>query len=123
MTLTFLTQPLDAGYCGIDGKGVMKINDVVGFNIIFQCKRYKETVSPHHVRDFGGTMQRRADKGLMITTGRFTKESRREAVRDGVPPIEPIDGERPVSLFEKYGLGLKPKTVYDVVPDFFDNYR
>jgi len=64
-------------------------------------------------------MQGRADKGLMITTGRFTKESRREAVRDGVPPIELVDGERLVFLFEKYGLGLKPKTVYDIVPVFF----
>lgn len=29
-----------------------------------------------------------------------------------------IDGERLVSLFEKYQLGLKPKTVYELVPEF-----
>jgi len=108
---------------GIDGTGVIKINEVVGFNIIFQCKKYQDSVSPHHVRDFRGTMQGRADKGIIITTGRFTAEARREAVRDGVPPIELIDGERLVALFEKYGLGLKPKVVYDLVPDFFDNYK
>lgn len=108
---------------GIDGTGVIKVNDVVGFNIIFQCKRYKDAVVPHHVRDFRGTMQGRADKGIIITTGRFTPEAKREAVRDGVPPIELIDGERLVILFEKYKLGLKPKMVNDVVPDFFDNYK
>jgi restriction system protein len=108
---------------GIDGTGVIKVNDVVGFNIIFQCKRYRDAVVPHHVRDFRGTMQGRADKGIIITTGRFTPESKKEAVRDGVPPIELIDGERLVTLFEKYKLGLKPKVVYDVVPDFFDNYK
>jgi len=102
---------------------VIKVNDVVGFNVIFQCKRYKDAVVPHHVRDFRGTMQGRADKGMIITTGRFTAESHREAIRDGVPPIELIDGERLVSLFEKYQLGLKPKVVYDVLPDFFDNYK
>jgi restriction system protein len=112
-----------AGDHGIDGTGVIKVNEVVGFNIIFQCKRYKDSVVPHHVRDFRGTMQGRADKGIIITTGRFTAEAKREAVRDGVPPIELIDGERLVSLFEKYKLGLKPKVVYDVVPDFFDNYK
>src|SRR5690606_5206440 len=32
---------------GIDGKGLVKLNDVVSLNIVFQCKRYKETVSPH----------------------------------------------------------------------------
>jgi restriction system protein len=86
-----------SGDQGIDGTGVIKINDVVGFNVIFQCKKYKEAVSPSHVRDFRGTMQGRADKGIIITTGRFTKEAKREAVRDGVPPIELIDGERLVS--------------------------
>jgi len=112
-----------AGDQGIDGTGVIKVNEVVGFNVIFQCKRYKDAVVPHHVRDFRGTMQGRADKGIIITTGRFTAEARREAVRDGVPPIELIDGERLVSLFEKYKLGLKPKVVYDVLPDFFENYK
>jgi restriction system protein len=112
-----------SGDQGVDGTGVIKVNEVVGFNIIFQCKRYKEAVSPHHVRDFRGTMQGRADKGIIITTGRFTSEAKREAIRDGVPPIELIDGEKLVSLFEKFKLGLKPRVVYDVVPDFFDNYQ
>ena len=112
-----------AGDQGIDGTGVIKVNEVVGFTIIFQCKRYKDSVIPHHVRDFRGTMQGRADKGIIITTGRFTSEAKKEAVRDGVPPIELIDGERLVSLFEKYQLGLKPKVVYDLVPDFFDNFK
>jgi restriction system protein len=112
-----------SGDQGIDGIGVIKLNDVVNFNIVFQCKRYREAVSPHYVRDFRGAMQGRADKGLIITTGRFTPEAKREASRDGVPPIELIDGERLVSLFEKYQLGLKPVTVYEIVPEFFENFE
>ena len=112
-----------SGDQGIDGIGVIKLNDVVNFNIVFQCKRYKEVVSPHHVRDFRGAMQGRADKGLIITTGRFTAEAKKEATRDGVPPIELIDGERLVSLFEKHALGLKPVTVYEIVPEFFKNFE
>lgn len=108
---------------GIDGTGLLRMNEVVSFTVIFQCKRFKESVSPNYIRDFRGTMQGRADKGIFITTGRFTSESKKEAKRDGVPPIELIDGEKLVNLFEKYELGLKPKTVYDVIPDFFDNFR
>jgi len=108
---------------GIDGVGIIKINEVVGFTVIFQCKRYKDLISPSYIRDFRGTMQGRADKGIFITTGRFSNESKKEAKRDGVPPIELIDGEKLVSLFEKYELGLKPKIVYDVIPDFFDNFK
>ncbi len=112
-----------SGDQGIDGIGVIKLNDVVNFNIVFQCKRYKEAVSPHYVRDFRGAMQGRADKGLIITTGRFTQEAKKEASRDGVPPIELIDGERLVSLFEKYQLGLRPVTVYEIIPEFFKNFE
>lgn len=108
---------------GIDGTGIIKLNEVVGFNLIFQCKRYKETISPHLIRDFRGAMQGRADKGLFITTGRFTSEARKEATRDGVPPIELIDGDRLVGLFEKYQLGLKPITVFEIIPSFFDNFK
>lgn len=108
---------------GIDGTGIIRLNDVISFTVIFQCKRFKETVSPSYIRDFRGTMQGRADKGIFLTTGRFTTESKKEAKRDGVPPIELIDGEKLVNLFEKYKLGLKPKLVYDVIPDFFDNFK
>ena len=49
--------------------------------------------------------------------------AQKEANRDGVPPIELIDGERQVSLFEKYELDLKPKTVYELVPEFFRSFE
>ena len=112
-----------SGDQGIDGKGIVKLNDVVSLNIVFQCKRYKETVSPHHVRDFRGAMQGRGEKGLIITTGRFTKEAKSEANRDGVTPIELIDGDRLIELFEKYQLGLKPVTVYEIDHDFFKGFN
>ncbi|MBP8114558.1 MAG: restriction endonuclease [Chitinophagaceae bacterium] len=111
-----------SGDQGIDGKGIVKLNDVVSLNLVFQCKRYKETVSPHHVRDFRGAMQGRGEKGLIITTGRFTKEAKNEASRDGVTPIELIDGDRLVELFEKHHLGLKPVTVFEIDNEFFKGF-
>ena len=112
-----------SGDQGIDGKGLVKLNDVVSLNIVFQCKRYKETVSPHHVRDFRGAMQGRGEKGLIITTGRFTKEAKNEANRDGVTPIELIDGDRLVELFEKHHLGLKPVIVFEIDHEFFKGFN
>jgi len=111
-----------SGDQGIDGIGLVKLNDVVSLNLVFQCKRYKDVVSPHYVRDFRGAMQGRGEKGLMISTGRFTKDAKKEANRDGVTPIELIDGERLVELFEKYELGLKPLTVYEIDNDFFKGF-
>ena len=68
-------------------------------------------------------MQGRGEKGLIITTGRFTKEAKSEASRDGVTPIELIDGNRLVELFEKYRLGLKPVTVFEIDHDFFRSFN
>lgn len=112
-----------SGDGGIDGIGVLELNAFVSFKVLFQCKRYKDSVGTSVVRDFRGAMMGRADKGLILTTGSFTSEARREAVRDGVPPIELVDGEKLVNLFEELELGLTPRTAYDVDDSFFGEYR
>lgn len=68
-------------------------------------------------------MAGRADKGIFITTGTFTAEARREASRDGVPPIELIDGEKLVDMLEKLELGLKPVKTFKIDDTFFDQFR
>lgn len=112
-----------SGDGGIDGHGTLQINPRLSFKVLFQCKKYAKSVSPSHVRDFRGAMAGRADKGIIITTGTFTTEARREASRDGVPPIELIDGEKLIDMLEKYQLGLSPTTSYEVNPGFFREYR
>ena len=112
-----------AGDGGIDGIGTLQVNPFVSFNVLFQCKRYQGTVTPSHVRDFRGAMMGRADKGIIITTGTFTLEAKKEARRDGVPPIELVDGDVLVDMFERLELGLIPKRTYDIDERFFDDYR
>jgi restriction system protein len=107
---------------GIDGIGVLKVNPFVTFKVLFQCKRYVGQVSSSEVRDFRGAMQGRADKGIILTTGTFSAEALKEAVRDGVPPIELVDGEQLVGLFEELELGLVPRKTYDVDPTFFSQF-
>ena len=65
----------------------------------------------------------RTDKGVILTTGSFTTEAQREAVRDGVPTIELIGGEELVELFEEFELGLKQKKVYVSDEDFFKEFQ
>jgi len=108
---------------GIDGIGTLQINPFVSFNVLFQCKRYQGAVNPSQVRDFRGAMMGRADKGLIITTGTFTLEAKKEARRDGVPPIELVDGDILVDMFEKLELGLIPKRDFDIDEKFFEEYK
>jgi restriction system protein len=112
-----------SGDGGIDGFGMLQVNPLVSFKVLFQCKRYKDTVVPSQVRDFRGAMSGRADKGIIITTGTFTAEAKREATRDGAPPIELIDGEKLIDLLEKLELGLRPVATFEIEHHFFDEFK
>lgn len=107
---------------GIDGYGVLELNPFVSFKVLFQCKRYKGSVSRSQVGDFRNAMIGRAEKGIILTTGTFTREAEKEASRDGAPPIELVDGKKLVEMFEKVELGLKPRTVYEVQLNYFEKF-
>jgi restriction system protein len=108
---------------GIDGYGYLLINAFIRIKVVFQCKRYKETVARKEVGDFRNAMLGRAEKGIFITTGTFSSSAQKEANRDGVPPIELVDGERLVTMFEKAKLGVFEKIVYEPDQAFFDQFR
>ncbi len=108
-----------SGDGGIDGIGILQVNALVSFKVLFQCKRYTGAVVVAQVRDFRGAMMGRADKGIILTTGSFTADARKEAVRDGVPPIELVDREKLIGMLETLELGLKPRTTYEIDGTFF----
>jgi restriction system protein len=107
---------------GIDGIGVLRIN-LVSFHVLFQCKRWKGSVGASVVRDFRGAMVGRADKGLIITTGTFTADARREATRDGAPAIDLVDGEVLCQLLKDLKLGVRVRLVeeIEIEPTFFSS--
>lgn len=111
-----------SGDGGIDGVGVYRLS-LVSFPTYFQAKRYKGSVAAHVVRDFRGAMAGRGDKGLLITTGSYTRDAVAESSRDGAPPIELIDGDRLADLLKEYGLGVSTRMVEEVEvhEDFFDD--
>ncbi|MFA6096035.1 MAG: restriction endonuclease [Candidatus Paceibacterota bacterium] len=113
-----------SGDGGIDGRGIIKIGGLLSFRIIFQCKRYAGSVSSQQIRDFRGAMVGRADKGLVITTGTFTRDAKQEATRDGAPPIDLIEGDELVEKMKelKIGINLKTEEVVEVNKEWFINF-
>jgi restriction system protein len=96
---------------GIDGRGIARVSGLLGFHVLFQCKRYKGTVGPSEIRDFRGAMVGRSDKGLFITTGTFTTAASKEAIRDGAPQIDLIDGDALAEKLKELGLGVKTEAI------------
>ena len=100
---------------GIDGKGILKLGSILSFHVVFQAKRYEGTVGSSVVRDFRGAMVGRADKGIIITTGVFSREAIKEATRDGATPIDLIDGNDLAKHLRELGLGVSIKVVEKVI--------
>lgn len=113
-----------SGDGGIDGRGIIKIGGLLSFHIIFQCKRYSGSVSSQQIRDFRGAMVGRADKGLFLTTGTFTRDAKQEASRDGAPPVDLLDGDDLVEKMKELRLGVNIKNheSVEVNSDWFSNF-
>ena len=112
-----------SGDGGIDGKGIIKVAGLVSFHAMFQCKRYQGSITPSHIRDFRGALQGRADKGIFITTGFFSRDAIKEAHRDGAPPIDLIDGDDLLQKMKELSLGVKIEVIEKIIVDkeWFEN--
>lgn len=108
-----------AGDGGIDGTGKLKINGIFSFNVAFQCKRYKGAVGAPEVRDFRGSLTTDIEKGVLITTGTFSKAARDEASNPGKQQIDLIDGEEFINKIVEYGIGVREVKAYEIDEEFF----
>lgn len=106
-----------SGDGGIDGKGIVRVAGLLSFHVFFQCKRYQGAVSAGAIRDFRGAFVGRADKGLFVTTGTFTRDAVKEATRDGATPIDLMDGDQLADKLKGLNLGIKTSMVESVDVD------
>lgn len=111
-----------SGDGGIDG---IISQDPLGLDRIYiQAKRYTDApVDRPAIHGFAGAlMSRQGDRGVFITTSRFTAGAREEAERINAR-IELIDGNRLAELLVQYGVGVQPEqlvTLYRLDEDYFD---
>ena len=110
-----------SGDGGIDGTGKLRIQGIFSFNVAFQCKRYKGQVGASAIRDFRGSLGTNIEKGVLITTGAFTKAAKEEASSEGKRLIDLMDGEELINKLAEYGIGLNEVKSYEVDEDFFNS--
>lgn len=110
-----------SGDGGIDGTGKLRINGVFSFNVAFQCKRYKGQVGAPQIRDFRGSLTTNVEKGVLITTGTFSREAKAEAASNGKRLIDLMDGEELINKLAEYNIGLNEVKSYEIDEDFFNS--
>lgn len=112
-----------SGDHGIDGEGYLLINRFVRLKVMFQCKRYSGTVQVKEIRDFRGAIQGRAERGIFLTTGTFTRGAREEAARENATAIELVDIDRLLELLIGESLGVRETKALTIDRAFFAPYQ
>lgn len=113
-----------SGDGGIDG--IIKLDPLGIQNIYVQAKRYGEgnPVGRPEVQGFVGALHgKRANRGVFITTSRYTPDARAYAEAEAQDRLVLIDGVQLTDLMRSYGVGVQPKqtlTLLEIDEDFFE---
>jgi restriction system protein len=110
-----------SGDGGIDG--IIK-EDKLGLDVVYiQAKRWEGTVGSKEIRNFVGALAgHKANKGVFITTSKFTQEalSFTQAI---TPKVILIDGEFLANLMIDYDIGVSQEKSFQIKrvdQDFFE---
>ena len=113
------------GGAGDDGVDVVVRQDPLGLDRVYvQAKRYARdrTVGPDTVRALAGSLGIfKASKGLLVTTGSFTRAAR-EAAEKVANRVVLVDGDELAALMIRYGVGVRIEETFHVKKvdeDFF----
>ena len=112
------------GDAGVDG---IISQDPLGLDRIYvQAKRYAEDrpIDRPRIHEFAGALLgKQGDRGVFITTSRFTQGAHNEADRINAR-IELIDGAKLAQLLVVYGVGVQTEetvVLYGLDEDFFES--
>jgi restriction system protein len=101
-----------SGDGGIDG---IINEDPLGLDVVYiQAKRWSNSVPAREIRDFSGSLdERRASKGVFITTSSFNPDAK-QFVERSTKRIILIDGVRLAELMIDYGVGVSIERTYKI---------
>ena len=116
-----LRRVVGSGDAGIDG--IISLDRLGLEKVYIQAKRWQNNVGRPEIQGFFGALHgRHANKGVFITTSRFTREAHDFATSVS-DTIVLVDGQTLAELMIEYGVGVTRRPVYlpDVDSDYFDD--
>lgn len=91
---------------GIDLRGTLVISGGIEVKMAVQAKRWKNPVQAPEVQKVRGATSAN-ERGMIITTSRFSAGARAQAERAGFTPVGLIDGEELIGLMVKHQIGVR----------------
>jgi len=112
-----------SGDGGLDGTATLKLEGIFSFHVAFQCKRYQGVVGSEIVRNFRGSLDQNIEKGVLITTGKFSKSAIEEAVAPSKKQIDLMDGDEFMNKLAECGIGLEERKDYIIDEKFYADWK
>jgi len=109
-----------SGDGGIDVIGVMNIEDITELEVAVQVKRISRNVPPEKIRALRGALMPN-QRGIFITTSKFTSQAEQEACAAGKVPISLVDGEQLLDLLFVHEIGVisQQHKIYEIEADYW----
>ncbi|MFD5727088.1 restriction endonuclease [Streptomyces sp. NPDC058368] len=91
---------------GVDVRATLVAGGVMTVPTAIQAKRWSKPVTVKEIRELRGTL-RAGTQGIIVTTGRYTKDAPGEALNDSLTPIHLINGRLLADLLTEHGIGVQ----------------
>lgn len=94
-----------SGDGGIDVRGTLSVGGITNVHTAIQVKRWIKNVPGRTVRELRGGLSPH-ERGLIMSTGGFTRDAVREASARERAPISLVDGGALIGLLVDHGIGV-----------------
>lgn len=95
---------------GVTGKGTIELGIVMSYHFVFLGIQHVEVVPEKAIQELRDVMENKTNKGLILTTGSFSRQAKRAAKIKGKVPIDLIDGNDLIHRLKNRQLRISPET-------------
>lgn len=92
------------------GKGSIELGIVMSYHFVFLAKQDNGVVNDTIIQKIRDDMDSATNKGIVLTTGYFDRETKRQAKIKGKIPIDLIDGSNLIERLQKSNLKISIET-------------
>lgn len=94
----------------VTGKGTIELGIVMTYHFVFLGRQHTGVVSENVIQQTRALMENKTNKGLILTTGSFSRQAKREAKSKGKIPIDLFDRNALLYRLENMQLRISPET-------------
>lgn len=94
----------------VTGKGTIELGILMTYHFVFLGIQHAGVISEQVIQELRDLMGNKTNKGLIVTTGSFSRQAKRQAKSKGKVPIDLFDRNALISRLENMKLTISPGT-------------